>query len=263
MERALLVGSWVHLTTTAHSSHALAEGLGHLEQDRVHHAEARHGRRASVTLRVLVRAVGAGAGLSELALDLRMNEQTLVAIGALREVLAIFSRVDELTRSVLFMALGPERTLDLGGALDSSHLVLTFRHIRAVALLLEEIGCSLLLPLAALRTHRWLRCGFHKAESLLTLLDQSLLFSLGEISVGLDLFFHVVELLRPLHACLFGRPRTGRYYEMILVAILIVLSVPEFVIRLILVILVVIVVFLESLLLWFVEVLLEVFLEWL
>jgi len=261
-----------------HRPHAcLTEGLRHLHQNGVHHAEASHGRGSLVTLWVLVGAVVSGAGLCEFTGDLRMHKQALVTVSALREVLTGFGRMDKLTLTVLLVALGPEGTLDFGGGLGC-HLVLAFRHIRALAvpitlaLLLEEIVLwSLLLSLATLRP-ALRRCRLwsviHQAESLLTLFKQCFLFNLIEILVGFDLILHVVKLV--LHwslllvHLLFGRPRAGRYDEMILVVsilVVVLLSVPEFVISLILAILVVIVVFLESLLLGLVEILLEVFLE--
>jgi len=163
-----------------HRPHAcLTEGLRHLHQNGVHHAEASHGRGSLVTLWVLVGAVVSGAGLCEFTGDLRMHKQTLVTVSALREVLTGFGRMDKLTLTVLLVALGPEGTLDFGGGLGC-HLVLAFRHIRALAvpitlaLLLEEIVLwSLLLSLATLRP-ALRRCRLwsviHQAESLLTLL---------------------------------------------------------------------------------------------
>jgi len=64
-----------------------------------------------MTLRMFVGAVGSGARLIELALDLGMHKETFISIGALGEILARLGGVDKLALAVEIAAFGPKRAL--------------------------------------------------------------------------------------------------------------------------------------------------------
>lgn len=72
--------------------------------------------------RMLITAVRPGARLTELTIDLGVDKQAFVAVRTFREVLARLSRVDELTRTILISALGPERAPNFGSLFAKSKI---------------------------------------------------------------------------------------------------------------------------------------------